>query len=77
MQVEPLEDKVQGAARHLTCHLARLDVNSRVIFVVTHVKVWRIVVGQIHRNYDSVEVANLWHNCIVFLVSECKSTTFS
>ena len=42
-------------------HLARLNVDDGTILVVAHVKMRRIVVGQVHRNDNSVELANLWH----------------
>jgi len=62
VQVEPLEDEVQGASRHLPRHLARLNVDDGTVLIVAHMEVRRIVVGQVHRDDDSVEVANLWHN---------------
>ena len=61
MQVEPLEDEAQGASRHLPRHLARLNVDDGAVLVVAHLEVRLIVVGLVHREDDSVEVANLWH----------------
>ena len=41
--VEPVEDEVQGAARHLPRHLARLYVDGGAVLVVAHVEVRRIL----------------------------------
>ena len=54
--------KTRCRARHLPRHLARLNVDDGTVLVVAHVEVRRIVAGQVHRDDDSVEVANLWHN---------------
>ena len=66
--VEPVEDEVQCAAWHLSSHLARLNVDGGAVLIVAHVEVRRVMVGQIHRDDDSVEVANLWHNLSCFVV---------
>ena len=62
--VEPLEDQMQCTARHLSRHSPRLNVDGGTILIVAHMEVRRIMVWQIHRNDDSVEVANLWHNSL-------------
>ena len=64
MLVEPLEDQMQRTTRHLPSHSTRLNVDGGTIIIVAHVEVRRIVVGQIHRNDDSVEMANLWHDTL-------------
>ena len=77
VQVEPVEDEVQCTARHLSRHLARLNVDGGAILVVAHVEVRRVMVGQIHRDDDSVEVANLWHNLLVLIFNSDKYTNNS
>ena len=62
--VEPLEDQMQCSARHLSRHSPRQNVDGGTILIVAHMEVRRVVVRQIHRNDDSVEVANLWHNSL-------------
>ena len=74
VQVEPVEDEVQCAAWHLSSHLARLNVDGGAVLIVAHVEVRRVMVGQIHRDDDSVEVANLWHNLSRFVFYVGKYT---
>ena len=74
VQVEPVEDEVQCAAWHLSSHLARLNVDGGAVLIVAHVEVRRVMVGQIHRDDDSVEVANLWHIRFFFIVYGDKVT---
>ena len=58
---------MQGTAWHLSRYLTRLYVDGSAILVIAHMEVRRIVVGQIHRNDDSVEMANLWHVVSLFI----------
>ena len=51
-------DAVRGVAS------AHQDVDDSSILIVAHMEVRRIIVGLIHRNDDSAEVANLWHNTL-------------
>ena len=69
MQVEPLIDEAQGAARHFATDDAVLDGHLGLVFVVLpDVEVRRIMVINIHIDDDSVGFAYLWHNFFRFIV---------
>jgi len=70
--VEPLKDQMQCTARHLPRHPARLNIDGGAILIVAHVEVRRIMIRQIHRNNDSVEMANLWHNSFFLFIMVTK-----
>jgi len=62
--VEPLEDQMQRTAWHLSRHHARLNVDGGSILIVAHMEMRWIMVRQLHRNDDFVEMANLWHDSL-------------
>ena len=43
VQVEPVEDEVQCAARNLSCHPDRLNVDGGAILVLAHMEVRRVL----------------------------------
>lgn len=63
MQIKPFEYQPQCPPWHFTTHDTVFNSYLSLIIIIPHMKVWRIVVINIHVNDDSIEFANLRHIC--------------
>ena len=61
MQIEPIIDKIQSSARKRTSHYAILNGNNSIALTILDMKMWLIMLIEIHVYYDSIRTADLRH----------------
>ena len=62
MLIIPFIYKIKYSSWQISVYLARIYINRGAKIVVSHMKMWRVVLGIIHRDNYSVKATDFRHN---------------